>query len=233
MTPMLLVLFLGFLILGTSAVDVKGQISWNDICRGYSQLGHAKVVLDNMRYSGGILRDGFFIIPNVPSGTYLLSVISHDHQFDQMRVDIKDDSVEVHPYIPGTPMNPPSTILLPYPITLSARQRFNYFAPRESFNIMGMLKSPMILMMIFGGGLVLGMPYLMKNMDPEALEDFKREQAKMSNAQAALQSGDLKSGFSALMAAASGQEQTNPQPTPQAPRGQAPNKSRGKGNKRR
>lgn len=120
--------------------------------------------------------------------------------------------VEAHPYVPGTPMNPPSSILLPYPVRLSAQQKFNYFIPLESFNIMGMLKSPMILIMIFGGGLVLGMPYLMvmlssrgsrfyvltngsqKSMDPESLEDFKREQARMSQVQSAVQSGDLKSG---------------------------------------
>ncbi|KAJ3883068.1 hypothetical protein F5051DRAFT_487423, partial [Lentinula edodes] len=185
---------------GSSAVDIKGHISWNDVCRGYNQLGHSRVVLDNDKHSGGILKDGSFVIPNVPSGTYLLSVISHDYQFEQMRVDVKDSIsfeepvVEVRPYVLGTPMSPASTILLPYPIKLSARQRFNYFVPRESFNIMGMLKSPMILMMVFAGALVLGMPYLMKNMDPESLAEFKREQAKMSHAQSALQSGDFKSG---------------------------------------
>ncbi|KAJ3790240.1 hypothetical protein GGU10DRAFT_371313 [Lentinula aff. detonsa] len=229
------ILFLGCLFLGSSAVDVKGQISWNDICREYNQLGHARVVLDNMKYGGGVLKDGSFVIPNVPSGTYLLSVISHDHKFDQMRIDIKDSTssgefIEVRPYIPGTPMNPASTILLPYPITISARERFNYFVPRESFNIMGMLKSPMILMMIFAGGLVLGMPYLMKNMDPESLQEFKKEQAKMSHAQNALPSGDFKSGLSALMGAASGQDQTTSQPS--QIRAQAANKNRGKGKRR-
>ncbi|KAJ3990539.1 hypothetical protein F5890DRAFT_1569753 [Lentinula detonsa] len=216
-------------VICSSAVDVKGQISWNDICRGYNQLGHARVVLDNMKYGGGVLKDGSFVIPNVPSGTYLLSVISHDHKFDQDNTS-SGEFIEVRPHIPGTPMNPASTILLPYPITISARERFNYFVPRESFNIMGMLKSPMILMMIFAGGLVLGMPYLMKNMDPESLQEFKKEQAKMSHAQNALQSGDFKSGLSALMGAASGQDQTTSQPS--QIRAQAANKNRGKGKRR-
>ncbi|KAJ3923018.1 hypothetical protein F5877DRAFT_74747 [Lentinula edodes] len=249
--PIIFILFLGFLYIGSSAIDVKGHVSWNDVCRGkflpssavasltiqypgYNQLGHSRVVLDNDKHSGGILKDGSFVIPNVPSGTYLLSVISHDYQFEQMRVDVKDSIsfeepvVEVRPYVLGTPMSPASTILLPYPIKLSARQRFNYFVPRESFNIMGMLKSPMILMMVFAGALVLGMPYLMKNMDPESLAEFKREQAKMSHAQSALQSGDFKSGLSALMTAASGQDQASSQP----PRVQAATKSKGKSRRR-
>ncbi|KAJ4486348.1 hypothetical protein J3R30DRAFT_3655533 [Lentinula aciculospora] len=223
------ILFLGLLSIGISAIDIKGQISWNDVCQGYSQLGHSRVVLDNEKYSGGVSKDGSFVISNVPSGVYLLSIISHDHQFDQD--DSSSEPIEVRPYIPATPMSPASMILLPHPIRLSARQRFNYFVPRESFNIMGMLKSPMILMMIFAGGLVLGMPYLMKNMDPESLEEFKREQAKMSHAQSALQSGDFRSGLSALMATASGQDQASSQPSPQTPRAPA-SKNRGKGRRR-
>lgn len=230
-----------------------------------------------------------FHSPNVPSGTYLLSIISHDYLFDQvrlrvdwymyqvmttvqLRIDVTKSeetaTVEARPYIPGTPMNPPSTILLPYPIKLSARQKFDYFVPRESFNIMGMLKSPMILMMIFAGGMVLGMPYLMvslsvlvygviwlnnrrqKNMGPESLEELRKEQAKVSHAQSALQNGDFRSGWvwrfirqvgisdsfghrvSALMGAVSGQDLPSSQPSPQAPRAQPATKSRGKGKRR-
>ncbi|KAE9410901.1 hypothetical protein BT96DRAFT_242326 [Gymnopus androsaceus JB14] len=224
-------LFLSFLSVCITAIDVKGSIAWNDVCPEYSQLGHSRVVLDNEKFSAGVLKDGSFAIPNVPSGTYLLSVISHDYIFDQLRIDVTSEVVEAHPYVPGTPMNPPSSILLPYPVRLSAQQKFNYFIPLESFNIMGMLKSPMILIMIFGGGLVLGMPYLMKSMDPESLEDFKREQARMSQVQSAVQSGDLKSGFSALMSAASGPDQASSQPSPQN-RAQTTNKSRGKGKRR-
>ncbi len=36
--------------------------------------------------------------------------------------------------------------------------------------------------------------YIQKNMDPEMLQDFKERQAKISNIQSSLQSGDLKSG---------------------------------------
>ncbi|KIK71201.1 hypothetical protein GYMLUDRAFT_33341 [Collybiopsis luxurians FD-317 M1] len=229
-----LLLFLGFLSLGTTAVDINGRITWNDVCRGYNELGHSKVVLDNEDFSGGVLKNGSFLIPNVPSGTYLLSVISHDYLFDQLRVDVTDSNVEVRSYIPGTPMNPSSPVILPYPIRLAARQKLNYFVPLESFDVMGMLKNPMILMMVFAGGLVLGMPYLMKNLDPESLEELKREQAKMSQAQSALTSGDFKSGFSALMAAASGQDQasSSQSASPQAPRAQAGSRSRGKGKRR-
>ncbi|KAK7058801.1 hypothetical protein VNI00_001425 [Paramarasmius palmivorus] len=206
---LLALLSLASLILAGTALDIQGRINWNSVCTDYKALGKARVILDNGKYGGGVTQDGAFSIPNVTAGTYILSVLAHDHAFEQLRIDVLDESsIEVRPYVPGTPLNPASTILLPYPITLSAKAKFNYFVPPESFNIMGMLGSPMMLMMLFAGGMVLAMPYLMKNLDPEALEDMKEQQAKMAKMQSAMASGDFKSGFSALM---SGFEEPSPQ----------------------
>lgn len=120
---------------------------------------------------------------DVEPGTYVLSVLSPRHQFDkvspvpfhsihtlrlnltrtQLRIDISQSSdvPEVRPYVAGTPLNPPSPIQLPYPIKLTPRHRNNFFIPPQSFNIVGMFQNPMMLMMVFGGGMMLAMPYLM------------------------------------------------------------------------
>lgn len=114
------------------------------------------------------------------------------HQF---RIDVLEESdPEVRPYIPATPLNPPSPVLLAYPIELIPKQALSYFVPPESFNLLGMLQSPMTLLMIFGGAMMLAMPYMMKNMDPESLEEFKEQQAKVSKMQSAVANGDLRSG---------------------------------------
>lgn len=268
----------------------------------YSQLGHSRVVLDNHKFSAGVVKDGSFVMWGITLAyklavsdahtvrTYLLGytcslwflMIIYSTKYvcyavgfrnltslAQLRLDVTNEStVEVRPYVPGTPLNPPSSILLSHPIKLSAHQKFNYFIPRESFNIMGMLKSPMILIMIFGGGLVLGMPYLMVMLFvdlvsspsywPSSIEKhwpgstwrdqegagkdiagtkccpewgsqiwvscriwFQRVQYVLIN----------HTRFSALMSAASGQDQSSSQPSPQN-RAQTPNKSRGKGKRR-
>ncbi len=59
-------------------------------------------------------------------------------------------SVEVRPFPLGTSFSPshPHPILT-YPILLTARQRKEYFVPPESFDILPMLKNPMVMMMIF------------------------------------------------------------------------------------
>jgi len=58
----------------------------------------------------------------------------------------------------------------------------------------------MMLIMVFTGVMMFAMPYIMKNMDPEMLEEMKDRQAKMASIQSSMQSGDIKSGISALLA---------------------------------
>ncbi|KAI0793428.1 hypothetical protein C8Q75DRAFT_731154 [Abortiporus biennis] len=185
------------------SLDLRGQLVWNEVCPNLGTLGQAKVVLDNGRLYGGVTRDGSFSIPNVSPGTYILQVIAHDHAFDRLRIDVLegDDSLpEVRPYIPGTPLSPASKVLLPYPISLSPRVKYDYFIARESFNLIGMFQNPMMMIMLLTGVMMLAMPYLMKNMDPDLLQEVKDRQARIGNIQSSLQSGDLKSGFSAIMA---------------------------------
>ncbi|KAF5377532.1 hypothetical protein D9615_005248 [Tricholomella constricta] len=178
------------------ALDLTGKIQWNNECPDIQTLRPSRVILDNGRMKGSIKFDGTFSIPDVPVGTYLLSVVSPNYSFDQLRIDVvnSESMPEVRPYVVGTPLNPPSVVLLPHPITLTPRQNHAYFVPHESFNLMAMLSNPMMLMMVVGGAMMLAMPYLMKNMDPDAMEEFKEQHAKVAGFQSAMASGDLKSG---------------------------------------
>ncbi|TFK30613.1 hypothetical protein FA15DRAFT_662618 [Coprinopsis marcescibilis] len=195
------------LVTTASALDIQGRIKWNGVVGNATALGRAKAVLDDGKYSGSVTRSGQFTIYGVPEGTYILHISSHDYAFDQLRIDVLSDSPtpEVRPYLPATPLNPPVKALLAYPITLSAKDRFAYFNPPQSFNIVSMLSNPMMLMMVFGGVMMLAMPYLMKNLDPEALaslEPRSDQSHPTAEAQSAFASGDFKGGFAALMKAA-------------------------------
>ncbi|KAI0274700.1 hypothetical protein BC834DRAFT_5808 [Gloeopeniophorella convolvens] len=198
MTRLLTVaLLLASSFLSTSAGELSGFVQWNEHCEDISQLGHAKVVLDNSIAFGSIARDGRFVIPEVDAGTYLVSVVSHDHVFDQIRVDVPPEPElppEVRPYAVGTPLNPRSPVKLPYPIKLVPRHKKNYFVPHQSFNVMQMFQNPMMLIMVFGGLMMLAMPYI-TNLDPELVQEAQQNQAKFAKA---LQGGDLKSGLTAL-----------------------------------
>jgi hypothetical protein len=43
---------------------------------------------------------------------------------------------------------------------MTAKGKLNYFVPPEAFNIVGMLSSPMMIMMLVGGGMMLALPYM-------------------------------------------------------------------------
>ncbi|TFK76930.1 hypothetical protein BDN72DRAFT_873417 [Pluteus cervinus] len=213
-----------------SCLEVWGSVRWNDACPGAAQLGPAKVVLDHGSYSGGIRKDGNFIIHGVPDGTYILSVVSHDHAFDQLRVDVVESTnVTVRPYVPGTPLNPPASVILPFPVVLSAKQKYDYFTPVQSFNLIAMFSNPMMLMVAVGGA-GLGMMYLMKKMDPETMEEFKQHQAKLAGLQNAMANGDFKSGISALMDA--GDEPKASTSTAKAPAQAAKNRNNARSKRR-
>ncbi|KAF8559252.1 hypothetical protein OG21DRAFT_1503155 [Imleria badia] len=169
----------------------------------YRALGSAKVILDAGKYSGRVTRDGNFSIPDVDPGTYVLSVTSHDYVFDQFRVDVVDTSSPPHvrSHLLGTPLMSATSVSLRYPIVLMPRHKNTYFKPRESFNLLGMFQNPMVLIMVLTGLMMLGMPYIMKNLDPQTLEELKNQQGKIANIQNSLQNGDVKSGLSALLAA--------------------------------
>ncbi len=81
----------------------------------------------------------------------------------KLRIDVLDSELPpvVRPYVVGTPLSPPSHIKLPYPITLFARAKYDYYIPRESFNLIGMFQNPMMMIMLFTGVMVLAMPYIM------------------------------------------------------------------------
>jgi hypothetical protein len=180
------------------ALDIAGKVSWTDICPNAASLGQAKVALDDGIFSGSVTHDGEFIIPDVPDGTYILSLISHDYFFNQLRLDVKNSTAEVRLFVPGTPLNPPSPVLLPYPIVLIPREKSVYFVPPETFNLVAMMSNPMMLLMVVGGGMMLAMPYLMNHLDSDAMEDFKQQ----GRIKGALHSGDSKAGLAPVIATA-------------------------------
>jgi len=198
----LFLLLLGLSVF-SNALDLKGKVVWNQLCPDAKTLGQAKAVLDDgSNYYGSITRDGSFVIPDVPEGTYILNVAARNHLFDQYRIDIVDSlsPPEVRPYLPGTPLlstaNSPVTIV--YPLKVHPRYRNEYFVPKQSFNVMGMLQNPMIMMMGAVGVMVLALPYMMKNLDPEQLKEVQESQARIVKMQSSITSGDFTGIASAL-----------------------------------
>ncbi|KAL9075054.1 MAG: hypothetical protein Q9157_004145 [Trypethelium eluteriae] len=72
-----------------------------------------------------------------------------------------------------------------------------YYQQRSGFSVLSFLKSPMILMALFSLALIVGMPYLMDNMDEETKKEFQEIQSKRgpaSDPASAIQNFDI-AGF--------------------------------------
>lgn len=81
----------------------------------------------------------------------------------QVRIDVSPSEPlpHVRSYVFGTPLLTSSSVSLPYPVVLIPRHKNEYFSPRESFNLLGMFQSPMMMIMVLTGGMMIAMPYIM------------------------------------------------------------------------
>lgn len=74
--------------------------------------------------------------------------------------------VHVQPWLPTKlPNDPYTSPSLPYPFILYGRED-EYFTAAPGVNILGMLKSPMVLMMLFSGVMMYAMPKLQVSPPP-------------------------------------------------------------------
>ncbi|KAF8326213.1 uncharacterized protein EI90DRAFT_3291461 [Cantharellus anzutake] len=203
------------------AIDVQGSIAWNTHCPDIASLHpQPKIVLDGGRYSARVRKDGGFTFFNVEPGAYLLEVLARDHVFDQLRVDILDESllsqdlgttpaeenvpaslsVQVRPFLPGTPFSPsPPHHPLAYPILLVPLQRKEYFALPDGFDVMSMLNNPMAMMMVFACITLFILPKAMQNMDPEMLKEMSERHGRIMKIQSDLHQGDFSGIASGVM----------------------------------
>ncbi|KAF2200246.1 hypothetical protein GQ43DRAFT_441729 [Delitschia confertaspora ATCC 74209] len=160
---------------------------------------HATLQFSGAPISVPISRSNTFTFTNVTAGSYLATIHSHTHFFEPLRIDVSsvptsEGSTERKEVIKtwqtflgnewdnkGESRGEGGNGLVVDVRVLGAKE---YYQERSGFNVLGFLKSPMILMAIVGMGLVFGMPYLMENMDEETKAEFEAMQKKSPMAQA-------------------------------------------------
>jgi len=183
--------------------EVKGALEWGELCPDATALGSARAVLDDgRRWYSSVHKDGSFVIRDVEEGRYVLSVLAHDHLFDQVLVSIattnESSSTTIFPHIPGTPMSF-SSVALPYPVRLLPRRKNQYYVAHEQFSVLAMFQNPMMLLMGFVGIMAFATPYLMKNMEPEAAKEPEDRRAAVTKIQSSIQNTDIGSGVGEVL----------------------------------
>lgn len=118
--------------------------------------------------------DGSFQFRDVPPGVHVLDVHSKTHHFPQIKIQIVENDMEnprcLEYAYPGAQKNP-----VLYPLVLTAIATYDHFEIKRGFSIFSILKNPMLLMMLFGAGLMFVMPKLVEQMDPEEKEQMRKQ----------------------------------------------------------
>ncbi|WVQ94494.1 hypothetical protein IAU59_001573 [Kwoniella sp. CBS 9459] len=95
-------------------------------------------------------------------------------------------SIHVQVYNPTKNPLPPTVASMSHPLVLSPIAKEDYFTSKGGMNIVGLLKNPMVLMMLFSGIMMYALPKLtasMADMDPEMAKDMAETRKKMQGVQ--------------------------------------------------
>lgn len=117
-----------------------------------------RVLLGGGRYQTSVHKDGSFVFPDVPTGTFILEVDSPHLVYSKVRINITPDSVKATKVTLGDHFSDRHHKVLSMPLTLRPRRRPMHYIPPEGAKVAGWFANPMILMSSFSLLMLLWMP---------------------------------------------------------------------------
>ncbi|KAI8080147.1 uncharacterized protein B0P05DRAFT_612229, partial [Gilbertella persicaria] len=150
-----------------TAATLKGKIISNAVIEvDVSKIDSSttRVALNGAQHIAHITSKGEFTFPNVKPGSYLLEVQSIQHIYPRLRVDIdENDNIRASYTGIGNDWNQRG-YSVSHPFELQAKAEAEYFMQRQGFNVMGMFKNPMFLMLGFSAIMMFFMPKIMSSL---------------------------------------------------------------------
>jgi hypothetical protein len=141
-----------------------------------------RISMNHGEYTTYSRTDGNFTIHNVKPGVHIIDVHSPTHHFSQVKCRFKPDAIDEpifgcleYPY-PGATKIPVKKHLV-----LTALATYEYFEMKRGFSVFGILKNPMMLMMLFSVGLMYFMPKMMEGLEPEERERVRKQMQMQQN----------------------------------------------------
>ncbi|XP_030627562.1 endoplasmic reticulum membrane protein complex subunit 7 [Chanos chanos] len=132
----------------------------------------ARVLVEGEEYVGFLRIDGSFAVNDVPSGSYVVEVVSPTYKFDPVRVDItskgKMRARQVN-YIKTS-----EVVRQPYPLQMRSSGRHIYFLKRETWGWTDFLMNPMVMMMVLPLLIIVLLPKVVNTNDPEMRKEMEQ-----------------------------------------------------------
>lgn len=123
--------------------SIEGSAEIMDGTDPKSWLPQAKILIDGGKYIGHFRPNGDFKIFNIPPGSYLVEVVHPNFLFEPARVDISSKSGKIRARKVNL-LKPGSVSSLSYPLKFQTDQQAPFFEKREEWNIIDILKNPMV-----------------------------------------------------------------------------------------
>lgn len=151
--------------------NIEGRLANNG---GTPFTSTTKIILNNAEFTTYSRTDGTFTIYDVPPGIHQLDIQSTEYHFGQIKIQLLEDSMDTPKCLeyayPGAVKQ-----ITKYPLVLYPFAKYQYFMPRRGFSLFGMLKNPMVLMMLFSGVMMYVMPKMMEGLDPEEKAAMRKQ----------------------------------------------------------
>ncbi|CAK6432406.1 unnamed protein product [Pipistrellus nathusii] len=135
----------------------------------------ARVLVDGEEHVGFLKTDGSFVVHDIPSGSYVVEVISPAYRFDPIRVDITSKGKMRARYV--NYIKTSEVVRLPYPLQMKSSGPPSYFIKRESWGWTDFLMNPMVMMMVLPLLIFVLLPKVVNTSDP----DMRREMEQSMN----------------------------------------------------
>ena len=185
-----LLVLLGQLSAIVAAASLRVQVPASSILPNPNTLpasSHATLTSGSGLVQHAVLRKGnYFDFNDISTiGSHLLDIYSHNYVFAPYRIDISDAhqiTLAAETYH-GIQWSDHGVNFAPAPttnLTISAKclSQKNFYETRQGFNVLSLLKNPMILMGVVALAFTFGMPKLMENMDPEMKAEYEEMHKK-------------------------------------------------------
>uniref|UniRef100_A0A674MN38 Endoplasmic reticulum membrane protein complex subunit 7 n=1 Tax=Takifugu rubripes TaxID=31033 RepID=A0A674MN38_TAKRU len=138
----------------------------------------ARVLVDGEEYIGFLKTDGGFAVNDIPSGSYVVEVVSPSYRFEPMRVDITSKGkmrARLVNYIKTS-----EVVRQPYPLQIRSNGPHSYFLKRETWGWTDFLMNPMVMMMVLPLLIIVLLPKVVNTNDPEMRKEIEQSMNMLS-----------------------------------------------------
>ncbi|KAG9336514.1 hypothetical protein JZ751_002861 [Albula glossodonta] len=132
----------------------------------------ARVLVEGEEHVGFLKTDGSFAVNDVPSGSYIVEIISPSYRFEPVRVDITSKG-KMRARIVNN-IKTSEVVRQPYPLQMRSTGPHSYFIKRDSWGWSDFLMNPMVMMMVLPLLIIVLLPKVVNTNDPEMRREMEQ-----------------------------------------------------------